>query len=238
MTNSVARTLTDESHFARSSCREPSWLRPNQYSERDHQHIHVKLSNWLMAEIRDDHDLLCENIEAFDPTASTENYRLFLKFQFQLCEHLAPLYADPVILQKSLGLPQLGRTMHISLDLSDLGVREIPSSLANISLPGGLIQRLGWIFVAESMLLNSAKLFPAALRLNINAKHGARYLAQLAEEQKHRWEVFASVLDNFRMSEIETERLYSGARSALTFAQKQMTATFEAHTSLRIERKK
>lgn len=238
MTISTIPELMTESHSAQSLCREPSWSRPGQDSAHNHHHIHVKLSNWLIAEMRDEHDLLCENIQAFNPTGSTENYRFFLKFQFQLCQHVAPLYADPVILQKSLGFQHLGRMMQISLDLADLGVGDVPSSLSNISLPGGLIQRLGWIFVAESVLLSCAELFPAALGLNLNANYGARHLAILAGEGVHQWEVFAAVLDNFSMSEIETERLYSGARSALAFARKQMTATFETESSLRIEGKK
>ena len=204
----------------RPLCREPdrllSWPNPR-YLARD---TYCTISSRIEAEIKETYDQLSSRIAAYEPFSSLEKYQHILTMMFRFHHQIDPLYTDPVIRQMSLGLPEKGSAALILQDIADLGICRIPDVVAKPTLPGGLIQRLGWLYVVGLAQQGTKMLLEMAGQLQLDANLGASYLAEQAEGSNQHWRAFTDGLDQLDMSEVEEERLYSGARSALSFANK------------------
>jgi heme oxygenase (biliverdin-IX-beta and delta-forming) len=201
----------------RSNCherdRQLSW--PNAVNPASD--TYCSTSSRIEAEIREDYHRFLSRIIAYEPFSSREKYRHFLIMRFRFHHHIEPLYTDPILRRISVGLPENGWAALILQDMLDLDIRHVPNFVAKPTLPGGLIQRLGWLYFAGLTQRGTNALLEKAGELQLNEKFGARHLAQ---GNNRNWQAFTDGLDQLGMSEVEEERLYSGARSALSFANK------------------
>ena len=200
------------------------WLEP---SGSNHGHKYWARLNEYDTSIREAYFGIVARIKAFDPVSCSVNWRTFQYAQFGFHAHTVPLYSDPVIRRMCLGLPNHGRVFTFHFQTCDIGddLGSRPSGRTN--LPGGLMQRLGWLYVAEWIFRSSAVLM-LAMQRNLPKKYeGKTSRAEQADNGKRQWRIFDAKLDQLHMSESEAERFYSGARAALAFAEKYMIARFE-----------
>jgi heme oxygenase len=184
------------------------------------------ISRRIEAEVAEAYDRLTCTIASADPVANLENYKRYLAMQFGFQIQIEPLYFDPVIRRTCLALSGKGHAELIRLDLSELKWRMASGIYAKPNLPGGLMQRLGWLFVAGLFQRDAKSLLNLAKNLQLDEKYGARYATANLNLAEQRWAELTTVLDGLNVSEVEEERIYSGARSALSFVGKEATAAF------------
>lgn len=209
------------------------WQFPWRSSDHDQPEIRLTTSNRLRDETSEGFDRLSAVVKTIDPLSCRENYFFFLSLQLDFHHHTEPLYTDPVIRQLALGVTDTGRAECIRLDMKELGMSDDTDLSSRFSLPGGLIQRLGWLYVAESLYRGCALFLPAARRLNLYEKFGASHFTKHPDETAQQWQALKDRLDELQISELEAERLHSGARSALAFAFKQLSAACAPNSTRR-----
>lgn len=186
---------------------------------------YLKLSQRIDGQIGDDLSITVSLIEKYNAFQQREQYRCFLRAQLAIHAFVRPLYADPVIQSRLPWRTCANRVGQIRLDMSDLEM--LPTdSLANFRcLPNGYINRLGWLYVAECWNRQNTRWLSLVKPLQLHPLNGARHLGE-DSDHVNRWFMFTSMYDNLRISEVEEERLFAGARSAMSSLSNQVSRAF------------
>ena len=188
---------------------------------------YFKLSQRIDEQIGDDLSKTVSLIEKYNAFQQREQYRCFLRAQLAIHAFVEPIYADPVIQSRLPWRTSANRVGQIRLDMSDLKMLHTDRFADSRCLPNGYINRLGWLYVAECWNRQDTRWLSLVKQLQLHALNGARHLG---EESDHvnRWFMFTSMYDNLRISEVEEDRLFAGARSAMSFLSNRVSRAFNA----------
>lgn len=189
---------------------------------------HLKLSQRLREEIGhslSDLFLLIEKQKTFQ---HLDNYKGFLTAKLAICTFVQPLYEDAVIRFQLRGINPTNRVDEIRLDMADLEISNNSSSVALKCLPYGNINRLGWLYVVENLDRQSANWRRSVHHIGLNKDYGARHLAK-GNGCATRWLSITKMFDNLRVSEVEEERIFAGARSASSLVAKTFSSAFDVY---------
>ena len=171
-------------------------------------------SRRLKATTHGTHDRLDQRIMRGDPFASLDNYRRFLRVQYRFHRDLAVLYSLPVLQALLPDLAERQRLRELEQDLFDLD-EPLPadegSALTDDIDPA---TALGWLYVVEGSNLGAAILFKLAIRIGLDATHGARHLAGHPDGRARHWRRFTDALDGNALDAEQEERLVAGATQA------------------------
>ena len=186
---------------------------------------YLKISQRINEQISGDLSETVSLIEKHNAFRQREQYRCFLKAQLAIHACVQPLYDDPIIQSRFLWRASSNRVGQIRLDMSDLEMLPTDSLAAFGCLPNGYINRLGWLYVAKCWNRQDTRWLSLVKQLQLHALKGARHLGE-DSDHVNRWFMFTSMYDNLRISEVEEERLFAGARSAMSLLSNQVSRAF------------
>jgi heme oxygenase (biliverdin-IX-beta and delta-forming) len=163
------------------------------------------------------HERLDRRIMSADPFASRERYALFAKVQYEFHRDIAALYTDHTLARLVPDLRLRQRLELIAQDLVDIGAPVLPYDGAphfSGEFAADIPTALGWLYVAEGSNLGAAFLLKEAAKIGLSESFGARHLASAPEGRGADWRSFVTALDDVQLSEIEEQRVISGAEAA------------------------
>ncbi|RQO60477.1 biliverdin-producing heme oxygenase [Paucibacter sp. KBW04] len=172
-------------------------------------------SQALKAASHGTHERLDQRIMRAQPFASLANYQRFLQVQLRFHQDISPLYQHAELGRLLPDLGQRQRLQEIRQDLIDLGhPATLPSASPWLRATEPLPVALGWFYVAEGSNLGAAVLFKLAVKLGLDAGHGARHLAGHPEGRMRHWRGFTGMLDGLALSPAEQALMQASARAA------------------------
>lgn len=145
---------------------------------------------------------------------SSESYQRLLAAQLVMLASVRPLYDDPLIQRQFPQLTRADNLVQIILDLARLGLRRADKLAAVDCLPHGFINRLGWFYISESLTQIVPSWWEMARELEVS-ESVTKYHALGRAENSYRWLRLTETLDNLSLSEVEEDRIFAGARSAI-----------------------
>jgi|GEM_PF-1134125 len=176
--------------------------------------LRMKLSERIEDEVGSAPSAFAKLVESYRIFESRESYQRLLAAQLVMLASVRPLYDDPLIQRQFPQLTLSVNFVQIILDHAGLGLMPADKLGAVDCLPHGFINRLGWLYVSESLthLISSWWAMASDLELTENL---AGYYAHPLEENSCRWLLLTETLDNLSLSEVEEDRIFAGARSAI-----------------------
>ncbi|MFG1399544.1 biliverdin-producing heme oxygenase [Roseixanthobacter pseudopolyaromaticivorans] len=160
------------------------------------------------------HQRVDDTVMQAAPFASRQNYARFLRFQYRLHHHVAPLYAAPALRQLLPELASRARLSRVESDLLDLRLArpEVAEPAPVLALP----EALGWLYVVEGSNMGAAFLLKAAIKLDLSEDFGARHLAAHPEGRGLHWRRFTEALDAIPLTSEEDSRAEAATVSAFS----------------------
>ncbi len=146
---------------------------------------------------------------------SPESYQCLLAAQLVMFSSVRPLYDDPLIQRQ---FPQLTRSVNLVqniLDLACLGLMRADKPAAVDCLPHGFINRIGWLYISESLALAVPSWWEMARDAELT-ESVSDYRVSPRAENSDQLLLLTERLDNLSLSEVEEERIFAGARSAIS----------------------
>lgn len=187
----------------------------------------MALSQRIECEIGNGFSLLVNLAEAPKSFENRERYRRFLEAQFVMHSSVRALYDDPLVRRQFPQLTATDSIAQIVLDLADLGINQPYWSGGIRCLPSGFMNRLGWFYIAETLIRAFANWSRFAREFQLSENFGARHLAPRVD-RAYRWLLLTEAFDDLCLSEVDEERIFAGARSAIRLLTKLMR---DAHVS-------
>jgi heme oxygenase len=152
---------------------------------------------------------------------SRQQYIGFLKAQLVMHSTFQPLY-DDALLQRQF--PQHSATniiTEIVFDLINFRQEKNENLVAIKCLPQGFMNRLGWLYSSELLASMFATWRNIASERGFTEKFGVSHFAPRVDNS-FRWPLLIKAMDRLSLSEVEEERIYAGARSAMGLFEKQV----------------
>lgn len=186
---------------------------------------HLTLSQRIDEQFGDDLSKTVSLIEKHNAFQQIEQYRRFLQAQLAIHAFVQPLYDDPIIQSLFPWRTSSNRVDQIRLDMSDLKILPNDGFAAFGCLPNGYINRLGWLYVAECWNRQNVRWLSMIRHLQPHIMSAARHLGE-DRDHAHRWFTLTSMYDSLHISEVEEDRLFAGARSAMSLLSNQVSRAF------------
>lgn len=157
---------------------------------------------------------------------SRPQYIGFLEAQLVMHSTVQPLYDDPLLQRQ---FPHHGATNIITdivFDLINFGQKKNDNLVAIKCLPQGFMNRLGWLYSSELLASMFATWRKIASERCFTEKFGVSHFAPRVDNS-FRWPLLIKAMDSLSLSEVEEERIYAGARSAMGLFEKQVRYIFD-----------
>ncbi|OYZ86799.1 MAG: hypothetical protein B7Y00_05950, partial [Sphingomonadales bacterium 17-56-6] len=174
----------------------------------------MKLSERIEDEVGNTPSAFAKLVEAHCLFESRESYQRLLAAQLVMLSSVRPLYHDPLIQRQFPQLTSTDNLVQIILDLAGLGLKRADKLAAVDCLPYGFVSRLGWLYISEWLTQMAPSWWELARELELT-ENVAGYDAQPLTENPYRWLLLKETLDNLSLSEVEEDRIFAGARSAI-----------------------
>jgi len=176
--------------------------------------LRMKLSERIEDEVGSAPLAFAKLVESHRLFESPESYQHLLAAQLVMISSVRPLYHDPMIQRQFPQLTSTDNLVQIILDLAGLGLKRAHELDAVDCLPHGFINRLGWLYISECLTQMAPSWWELARELELT-ENVAGSDAQPLTENPYRWLLFKETLDNLSLSEVEEDRIFAGARSAI-----------------------
>ncbi len=176
--------------------------------------LRMKLSERIEHEVGNAPSAFAKLVEAHRLFESRESYERLLAAQLVMLSSVRPLYHDPLIQRQFPQLVSMDNLVQIILDLTGLGLKRADKLVAVDCLPHGFVNRLGWLYISESLTQMVPSWWELARELKLT-ENVAGYHAQRRSENSYRWLLLKETLNNLSLSEVEEDRIFAGARSAI-----------------------
>jgi heme oxygenase len=174
----------------------------------------MKLSERIEDEVGNTHSAFAKLVEAHRLFQNRESYQRLLAAQLVMLSSVRPLYHDPLIQRQFPQLTSTDNLVQIILDLAGLGLKRAHELDAVDCLPYGFVSRLGWLYISEWLTQMAPSWWELARELELT-ENVVGYDAQPLTENPYRWLLLKETLDNLSLSEVEEDRIFAGARSAI-----------------------
>lgn len=191
---------------------------------------HTTLSNRIDDEISRAFSVIVSSLGLSKSLEERERYGRFLQAQFAMHSSVRSLYDDPILRGQFPQLVDSDSVAQIRLALADIGMREPSWPSLSKGLPSGHINRLGWLYIAQSLVPSGALWLRLASELQLSETVNIRHWS----ERSKRWSLLAAVFDDLCLSEIEEERIFAGARSAIGRFAKLINRAFDPRIQQRV----
>ncbi len=179
------------------------------------------LSGRIEDEIGDAPSLFAKLAEEHKLLESRQQYIGFLEAHLVMHSTVQPLYDDPLLQRQFPQLTRLVNLVQNILDLAGLGLIRADKLAAVDCLPHGFINRLGWLYSSELLASMSATWRKIASERGFTVKFGVSHFAPRVDNS-FRWPLLIKAMDRLSLSDVEEERIYAGARSAMGLFEKQV----------------
>ena len=176
--------------------------------------LRMKLSERIEDEVGNTHSAFAKLVEAHRLFQNRESYQRLLAAQLVMLSSVRPLYHDPLIQRQFPQLTSTDNLVQIILDLAGLGLKRAHELDAVDCLPYGFVSRLGWLYISEWLTQMAPSWWELARELELT-ENVVGYDAQPLTENPYRWLLLKETLDNLSLSEVEEDRIFAGARSAI-----------------------
>jgi heme oxygenase len=177
--------------------------------------LRMKLSERIEDEVGNVPSVFAKLVESHRLFKSSESYQHLLAAQLVMLASVRPLYDDPLIQRQFPQLTRADNLVQIILDLARLGLSPADKLAAVDCLPHGFINRLGWFYISESLTHLVPSCWELARELELTENVAGDH-AQPRTENSYRWLLLKETLDNLSLSEVEEDRIFAGARSAIS----------------------
>jgi heme oxygenase (biliverdin-IX-beta and delta-forming) len=154
-------------------------------------------------------------VQALRPFESKDRYLRLLRMQLALQARAEDAYRDVRVRALMPNLTSNGRLDAVRCDFADLG-EPCPAIAPARSMVTP--EALGWLYVVESLMLNSGALLHQAAPLGMSASFGARHLSPPAEGRTARWRKLTSRLDTITLDQSQEHLLERSTRLAFHYA--------------------
>lgn len=152
---------------------------------------------------------------------SRQRYIGFLEAQLVMHSAVLPLYEDPLLQRQFPQHTTTNTVAEIGLDLINLGQKKNDDLVALKCLPQGFINRLGWLYSSELLASMFATWRKIASERSFAENFEISHFAPRVDNS-YRWFLLIETIDRLLLSEVEEERIFAGARSALSLFEKQV----------------
>jgi heme oxygenase len=192
---------------------------------------HRLLSDRINAAITENQMKLANTASDFLASKPSDQYSSLLVAQRKFHEQIRALYDDPIIQTIIPGIASWKHRFVIRPDISK--VSSIDSSHAHTgtlrALPSGLINRLGWLYIAHTTDIGSLPFVAgnSMQRLPQEPHHDPRRLA--LETYSERKRIIVNKINQLALSEVDKERMIAGARAAFGMLQRIVKDVFNAN---------
>ncbi len=177
--------------------------------------LRMKLSERIEDEVGNVPLVFAKLVESHRSFKNPESCQRLLAAQMVMRSSVRPLYDDPLIRRQ---FPQLTRSVNLDqniLDLAGLGLVRADKLAVLDCLPNGFINRLGWLYISESLAQVGPIWWKMARELEFTEIVSDFHMPPRADNS-YRWLLLTETLDNLSLSEVEEDRVFAGARSAIS----------------------
>lgn len=178
-------------------------------------------------------DRLYAALMSCNPFSDRAAYGLYLAIQMAFHSLYEAVYRDAVISKALAGISRVNPVSLIARDLDDLGISRPLHLISARTVPLGLMNRLGWVYVSEISLRSAPVFLERASEMQLDANFGARHLRANPDDCEVRWNAFTNRLVQFKVSEFEEECFHRGVRSASDQYHKLISDAFDKAPRLR-----
>jgi heme oxygenase len=175
----------------------------------------MKLSERIEHEVGNVLSVFAKLVESHRLFKSSESYQRLLAAQLVMLASVRPLYHDPLIQRQFPKLTGTDSIVQIIFDFAHVGLKRVDKLAAVDCLPHGFINRLGWLYISESLTHLVPSWWELARELGLTENVAGDH-AQPPTENSYRWLLLIETLDNLSLSEVEEDRIFAGARSAIS----------------------
>ena len=197
--------------------------------------LRMKLSERIEDEVGNVLLVFAKLVESHRLFNSPESYQRLLVAQLAMLSSVRPLYDDPLIQRQFPQLTRPDNFVQIILDLAVIGLRRVDNLAAVDCLPHGFINRLGWFYISESLTQMVPGWSQLARELKLTGS-ATEYHAPPRAENSCRWLLLTETLNDLSLSEVEQDRIFAGARSAISLFAKLIRAASEQRLQHRVGR--
>lgn len=178
--------------------------------------LHMKLSERIEVEVGNVLLVFAQLVESHRLFTSRESYQRLLAVQLVMLSSVRPLYDDPLIQRQFPQLARADNLVQIIVDHAGLGLRRADKLATVDCLPHGFINRLGWFYISESLTQIVPSWWEMAVELELTESVSDYHVPPRADNS-YRWQLLTETLDNLSLSDVEEDRIFAGARSAISF---------------------
>lgn len=167
----------------------------------------------------------------FMATKPFDQYNSLLVAQRNFHEQITALYVDPVIQTIIPGVAAWKQQVIIRTDIYSVDSTDVSHSNTRTlrALPSGLINRLGWLYIAHTTDIGSFRFVAgnSMQRLPQEPRPDPRRLTLDAYDERKR--IVVSKINELALSEVNEERIIAGARAAFAALQRNVKEVFNAN---------